>query len=168
LGGVYLIDGVRVIDIKKNIDERGFFAEVARKDWGDFFEDQWLKQVNLTYSYPGIIRAWHRHEKGQIDHFMVLKGSMKIVIYDDRKSSKTKGELNEFVLSGEKLQVIRVPGACWHGTKTVSSEPSISFYFVNNLYDYKNPDEERVPWNSDKIIDSKTGKPYDWNKSPHK
>jgi len=64
--------------------------------------------------------------------------------------------------------VVRIPGTYWHGTKTVGNEPSLTVYFVTKLYDYQNPDEERRPWNDPSIIDPKTGKPFDWNKPPHK
>mgnify|MGYP003300136121 CR=1 FL=1 len=31
------------------------------------------------------------------------------------------------------------------------------------LYNYENPDEERLDWNDPSIIDPTTQKPYDWN-----
>lgn len=167
-GQKFDLDGVQVFDIKKNIDERGFFSEVGRKDWADLFGEQWIVQANLSQSYPGIIRAWHRHARGQIDYFMVLQGSMKIVAYDGDKNSKTYGKMAEVVVGEERLQIARIPGRYWHGTKTVGNKPSLTVYFVNNLYDYKNPDEERRPWNDPSIVDPKTRKAYDWNASPHK
>src|SRR5215210_4914724 len=140
------LEGVQVIDIQKNPDERGFFAEAARKDWYDLFGEQWISQANLSQSYPGIIRAWHRHAREQVDYFMVIQGTMKIVAYDDNKKSLTYQKIVEVVASEERLQLVRIPGHYWHGTKTVSSEPSLAMYFVNNVYDYNNPDEERRPW----------------------
>jgi dTDP-4-dehydrorhamnose 3,5-epimerase len=164
----YELDGIQVMDIKKNPDERGFFAEAARKDWLDLFGEKWISQANLSQSYPGIIRAWHRHARGQIDYFMVLQGAMKIVAYDENEKSKTHGKLVEIVASGERLQIVKVPGHYWHGTKTIGEKPSLIMYFVNNLYDYTSPDEERRPWNDSSIIDPITKQSYDWNKPPHK
>jgi dTDP-4-dehydrorhamnose 3,5-epimerase len=165
---LFELDGVQVIDIKKNPDERGFFAEAARKDWFDLFGDQWVSQANLSQSYPGIIRAWHRHARGQIDYFIVLQGAMKIAAYDDNQVSKTYKRMVEIVASEERLQIVRIPGHYWHGTKTIGNKPSLTMYFVNNLYNNKNPDEERRPWNDSSIIDPKTEKVYDWNALPHK
>ncbi len=71
-------------------------------------------------------------------------------------------------MSGEKLQIVRLPGHYWHGTKTLGHEPSLTIYCENILYDSKRPDEERRPWNDPKIIDPKTKKSYDWNKLPYK
>jgi dTDP-4-dehydrorhamnose 3,5-epimerase len=162
------LDGIQVMDIKKNPDERGFFAEAARKDWLDLFGEKWISQANVSQTYPGIIRAWHRHARGQVDYFMVLQGAIKIVAYDGNEKSRTYGRIVELVASEERLQIVKVPGHYWHGTKTLGDRPSLTMYFVNNLHDYTSPDEERRAWNDSSIIDPKTKKPYDWNKPPHK
>ena len=162
------MEGIQVVDVQKIVDERGFFAEAIRKDWSHLFGEKWISQANISYSYPGIIRAWHRHKRGQIDFFMVLQGSMKIVAYDDNKQSATYGKMVEVVASEERLQIVKIPGHYWHGTKTIGYKPSCTIYFVNNMYDYEAPDEERRPWNDSLIIDPKTKQSYDWNKLPHK
>lgn len=157
-----MLPGVKVFDLKKNIDERGFFIEILRMDWKSFVEDSSIVQVNLSMSLPSAIRAWHRHSRGQVDYICVTKGSLKVCVYDDRKDSKTKGQLNEIVLDSEKPQIIRIPGFYWHGTMCTGKEPSLVVYFVTKLYDYENPDEERRPWDDPSIIDPRTGKPYEW------
>lgn len=164
----YELPGVKTYDIKVLPDERGFFSEALRTDWDDLLADDDIAQANISYSYPGMIRAWHRHNRGQVDYFLVLKGAMKICAYDDRDDSKTKGKLVEVVASEKRLQIVKIPGHYWHGTKTVSSSPSLTVYFVNKTYDYKNPDEERRAWNDSTILDSKTGNIFDWNAPSHK
>ena len=159
-----MLPGVKIYDIKKNVDERGFFAELFRLDWRSFVEDDNIMQVNLSMSYPGIIRAWHRHSMGQVDYICVVKGALKVCAYDDREDSKTKGQLDEIILNSEKIQIVRIPGFYWHGTKCIGDEPSMVLYFVTRLYDYKNPDEERRPWNDPLIINPRTGEQYDWNR----
>ncbi len=167
-----MLEGVKTYELKKFPDERGFFCEILRRDWKDILGEEWIAQTNLSYSYPEIIRAWHRHLRGQVDYFVVAKGAMKICAYDDR----TK-QLNEIIASEHKLEVIRIPGHYWHGTKTIGNEPSLTIYFVTGLYNYKNPDEERRPWNDPTIIpteingkkgDPRVGKPWDWVRPPHK
>lgn len=163
-----MLPGVRLYDIKKFPDERGFFAEILREDWKEFLEDDEVVQANLSFSYPGVIRAWHRHLRGQVDYFIVLRGAMKICAYDDDPTSPTRGELDEIIASSERLQVVRIQGNYWHGMKTLGNEASMTVYAVNRLYDYKNPDEERRPWDDPTIIDPRTKKPFDWNRPPHK
>ncbi len=157
-----------VHDINKMIDERGFFAEIMRSDWKDFLGDDRIAQANLSLSNPGMIRAWHRHKRGQVDYLIVVRGTIKICAFDDKEGSPTKGHLDEIIASEEKPQLVRVPGHYWHGTKTLGVKPSLTVYIVNNLYDVKDPDEERRAWNDPGILDPKTSKPFDWNKPPHK
>jgi len=168
----YPLKGVKTYELNIRPDERGFFAEALRKDWKELLEDKWITQANISYSYPNIVRAWHKHTRGQIDHFLVLKGAMKICAYEEET-----GKMAEIIASGEKPTLVRISGKYLHGTKTVSNEPSLTVYFVTKLYDYQNPDETRRPWNDPKIIpteingkkdDPRVGKPWDWFRPPHK
>ncbi len=168
----YSLEGVKVQEINVLPDERGFFAEALRQDWKDLIEEEWITQANINYSYPNIVRAWHKHERGQVDYFLVLKGAMKICAYEEET-----GKMVEIIASGEKPSIVRIPGKYLHGTKTVSNTPSLTVYFVTRLYDYKNPDEMRRPWNDPTIIpteingkkdDPRVGKSWDWFHPPHK
>lgn len=163
-----MLPGVRSYDLKKLPDERGFFAEALRTDWPELLQGDAIAQTNLSMSYPGMIRAWHRHRRGQVDYFIVVQGALKICAYDDDPASPTRRQLDEVIASAERLQVVRIPGHYWHGTKTISSTPSLTVYLVSRLYDAKNPDEDRRAWNDPTVIDPKGGQPYDWNRAPHK
>jgi dTDP-4-dehydrorhamnose 3,5-epimerase len=166
------LEGVRTFEINLLPDERGFFAEAFRQDWKDLLGDEWITQTNISLSYPNVVRAWHRHERGQVDYFLVLEGAMKICAYEEKS-----GRMAEIIASGQKPTIVRIPGKYLHGTKTVSAEPSLTVYFVTKLYDYKSPDEIRRPWNDQGIIpteingrkdDVRVGKPWDWFSPPHK
>jgi len=167
----FALAGVRENELKLQLDERGFFAEALRKDWSGFV-DEWVAQANLSFSYPGIIRAWHKHLRGQIDYFMVLQGAVKICAYEENT-----GKMVEVVGSARNPTIIRIPGHYQHGTKTIGNEPSLTVYFVNRLYDPDNPDELRRPWNDPGIVpteingnkkDPRVGVPWDWAYPPHK
>ena len=167
-----MLKGIEVKQIKRLSDERGFFTEVMRKDWKALFAEDKIEQANLSVTYPGIIRAWHRHMRGQTDYFIVLKGTIKICAYNE----KTK-ELNEIISTSKDMQIVRVPGQYWHGFKAIGDEPATLLYFTTKLYDYSNPDEERRTWNDPTIKpktingkedDPRINKPWDWNHPPHK
>jgi dTDP-4-dehydrorhamnose 3,5-epimerase len=167
-----VLKGIIIKKIDRIIDERGYFTEIMRNDWKELFGEDKIVQVNHSFTYPNIVRAWHRHLRGQVDYFLVLKGTAKISAYDDES-----GELDEIVSSGMNLQIVRIPGSYWHGFKALGNEPLMLVYFTTNLYDLKNPDEERRAWNDQTIIpklingkknDSRVGKPWDWNLPPNK
>jgi len=166
-----MLKGIEIKPLKKFADERGVFAEIMRNDWKGVFQEE-VVQANFSVSYPGIVRAWHRHMRGQVDYFVVLKGALKICAYDD----ETK-ELDEIISTGEKLQVVRIPGHYWHGFKVVGDERAYLVYFVNRLYDYENPDEERRAWNDPTLVpkiingradEDRCNKPWDWFYLPYK
>ena len=163
-----MLQGVKIREIAKFPDERGSFAEIFRDDWADFIEGDKILQANLSYSYPGMIRAWHRHHRGQVDYFITVRGATKICAYDDRPDSPTRGQMDEIISSEEKVQCVRIPGVYYHGFKSVGYESALVVYLTTRMYDYKNPDEERRDWNDPTILNPKTKKPYDWNAPPHK
>ncbi len=167
-----MLNGIIIKPIKRLQDERGFFTEIMRKDWKDLFGNDSIAQANLSLTFPGIIRAWHKHVKGQTDYFIALKGTIKICAYDEKTE-----ELNEIISSGQNLQAVRMPGHYWHGFKALGNEPALLLYFTTRLYDYNSPDEERRPWNDPTLVpksingkkhDPRVGKPWDWNQPPHK
>ena len=153
-----MISGVEVRSLQVNTDERGHLVEVYREDWDEYGVSPEMSYYSMTY--PGIIRAWHRHLNGQIDHFVCPQGRIKIGIYDDRNDSPTRGELDTFVIGEHNQQLIRIPGDCWHGFKAIGDEPSLLINYPTELYDYKEPDEVRLPYDTDKI-------PLDWEEPPH-
>ena len=167
-----MLQGIRIRPIRRLSDERGFFTEVMRKDWKELFGEDTIAQANFSFTYPDVIRAWHRHVRGQVDYFLALRGLIKICAFDDNT-----GEVNEVISSGLDLQVVRMPGHYWHGFKALGDEPAMLLYFTTNLYDATNPDEERRPWNDPALIpkivngkkdDARVGKPWDWNTLPNK
>lgn len=166
-----MLQGITIKPLKTHNDERGFFTEIFSANWKDIFRDD-IVQANMSITYPGIIRAWHKHERGQVDYFIITKGAAKICVYDEKRE-----ELNEIISTDKNIQVVRVPGNYWHGFKAISNEPTTMIYFVSKLYDPKNPDEIRRPWNDQKIIprkindridDPRCNKPWDWLAPPYK
>jgi len=170
----YPLAGVRTFDLSVLPDERGFFAEAMRQNWTDIIGEP-VVQANLSFTYMDIVRAWHRHLRGQVDVFLVLGGALKICAYDE----DTRG-LAEVIASAQKPMLVRVPGNYWHGFSSIATGAAggaLLMYFVNRLYDAKDPDEERRPWNDPAIVpaeingnknDPRVGRPWDWFYPPHR
>lgn len=152
------IHDVQVRELQVNADERGRLAEIFREDWPEYDIDPAMAYYSMTD--PDIIRAWHRHLEGQIDHFVCPTGRVKVAIYDDRDDSPTQGELDEIVIGEHVQRVVRIPGDCWHGFKAISDDPAMLINFPTELYDYDDPDEVRLPYDTDEI-------PLDWEEPPH-
>ena len=173
-GGHEMLPDIKIYDLKRLDDNRGFFCELLRLDWLGFLGHDEIMQTSLSLNYPDVIKAWHRHSRGQIDYITPIQGSIRVCVYDDRNDSITKGHLTEIFLDEKKPQVIRVPGYYWHGIMVTSELPSMILYFVTKLYNYNDPDEERRPWNDTNIVpksinenvnDMRVNKPWAWEPS---
>ena len=146
-----MIQGVEVKQLTRNADERGFLMEIIRKDDPIFTK---FGQCYVSMNYPGVVRAWHYHEK-QDDFFVVVKGMIKVGLYDMREGSPTRGEVSEYYLGDNNNIVLKIPVGVAHGYKTVGVEPSLLVNFPSEMYDREEPDEHRLPWDTDQI-------PFDW------
>lgn len=146
-----MINGVRTKKLNVLPDERGRLMEIFRCD-DDVFKK--FGQVYMTSAYPGIIKAWHYHKK-QTDNFAVLHGMVKIVLYDARKDSPTFKEVNEFFAGTHNPTLITVPPFVYHGFKCVSDYEALLVNVPTEPYNYKEPDEFRLPYDTKEI-------PYTW------
>jgi dTDP-4-dehydrorhamnose 3,5-epimerase len=150
-----MIEGVVTKQLKQIADERGWLVEIMRSDWEQF---QKFGQAYITAAYPQVVKAWHMHKK-QTDNITCIKGMIKLVLYDNREKSKTKNEINEFIIGERNLLTVKIPPEVWHGFKTVTEEYALILNVPTELYNYKKPDEYRLPPDTEKI-------PYDWKLAP--
>jgi dTDP-4-dehydrorhamnose 3,5-epimerase len=146
-----MIEGVKVKRLKVIADERGLLMEMMRDD-DEFFQK--FGQVYLSVVYPGVVKGWHYHKK-QTDHFVFVKGMAKVVLYDDREGSRTRGEVNEFFMGEHNPILLVIPPFVLHGMKGIGSEPAYLVNTPTEHYIYDHPDEFRVPPHSPEV-------PYNW------
>lgn len=143
-----MISGVKIKQLKFFPDDRGFFTEVF-KETADDFKIQ-IKQTSYTETYPGVIKAFHWH-KIQWDLWFVVKGMAEAVLHDMRKDSPTYKE-TQVIFAGERNPlVIFIPPFVAHGYRVLGNEKVGLFYHTTECYDPKNPDEERIPYDSPEI-----------------
>jgi len=148
-----VIDGVKVKRLSVIPDERGRLMEMLRSDDALFKK---FGQAYLTTAYPGAVKGWHYH-KIQYDHFIVVKGMMKIVLYDARQESPTHGVVNEYFMGEHNPMLLQIPPYVYHGFKCISDQEAFVINLPTELYRYDAPDEFRVPPDDPSI-------PYDWSR----
>ena len=146
-----MIEGVKIKKLKVIPDERGRLMEMLRAD-----DDLYIRfgQVYMTTAHPGAVKAWHYHKK-QVDNFVVVKGMMKVVLYDSRAGSPTYKEINEFFMGEHNPILLQIPAYIYHGFKCISESEAIVINCPTEVYNYQEPDEFRVPPHGGEI-------PYDW------
>ena len=151
-----MIDGVKLIDLKQNLDDRGELYEVLH--------DYDITKFGQTYIVKnwqvGTVRAFHRHQK-LVDYFHVVNGTAKFVLLgtDYTKFDQSMIDLiwrgvpggehfwkQEFILSSCKPQTLVVPPGIFHGWQSLE-EDTILLSTGSEVYDQDKPDEERIPYN---------------------
>ena len=148
-----MIDGVKIKKLKVIPDERGRLMEMFRAD-DEFFEK--FGQVYVTTTYPGVVKAWHKHEK-QADNMACVAGMVKLALYDARTGSSTRGQIDQLYMGVHNPILIHIPAGIYHGWMCVSDTESMVVNAPTEMYDYKNPDEQRLDPHGGEI-------PYDWKR----
>lgn len=146
-----MIAGVMVKVLERYPDERGFFEEMIRVS-DDFFSEG-FGQISHSFMLAGVVKAWHVH-KTQIDWWYVVRGRLKAALYDNRPTSATYKEVNEFVLGSQvpDNKIIKIPAGVAHGLKVIEG-PADLVYVTSGIY--SKDEEGRIPYNDPSIG-------YDW------
>tara|TARA_B100000401_G_C52805284_1_gene720813 strand:- start:2068 stop:2517 length:450 start_codon:yes stop_codon:yes gene_type:complete len=145
-----MIDGIIIKDLKKIADERGAIFHMLKKSDTNFSK---FGEIYFATAYPGVIKGWHLHTK-QEQNYAVIKGMIKLVLYDDRQDSKTKGELMELFLGDHNYKIVKIPPGIINGWKNIGTKEAI----LANCSDLEHEKDEmkRIDPFSNKI-------PYKWD-----
>lgn len=116
-----MIDGVKVIALKKICDERGMIMHML-KCTDPHFEQ--FGEIYFSTAYPGVIKGWHEHTK-QVQFYAVAQGMIKLVLYDNRTTSPTYRELMELFIGEDNYQLVRIPTGVINGYKAIGAKTAI-------------------------------------------
>jgi dTDP-4-dehydrorhamnose 3,5-epimerase len=144
-----MIDGVKVVPLRKIPDERGAVFHFLKKTDPHFTA---FGEVYFSCGYPGVIKAWHIHKEMTLNNVCVV-GMIKLVIYDCRDDSPTKGELMEIHIGEQNYALVQIPPLVANGYKAFGDKMAIISNCASMVHD---PDELIYidPLNNDI--------PYDW------
>ena len=147
-----MIQGINIHPLKQLKDDRGKIMHMMRND-SDFFKnfgEIYFSTVNQNY-----IKAWHLHKENTLN-YVCIHGKVKLVLFDDRKESKTFNQHQEIILSPDNYFLVTIPPGIWNGFKGLSAPDAI----IANLIDNPHNDNEmtRLPHDDTKFN-------YSWTKS---
>ena len=126
------IIGVEIRPIKKYIDERGWLAEIFRKD-------EMNKSLLPVMSYfsmtsPGITRGPHEHV-GQTDYFCFIGPSnFKVTLWDNRKKSSTFQGKIQVIVGEDSPSIVIVPEGVVHAYQNVGGKDGAVINCPNRLF----------------------------------
>lgn len=145
------IEGIIIKQLKRINNERGSLLEIQHRN-DDLFIG--FGQSYATETNPYVIKGWYLHHK-QIDQIIVLKGCIKLVLYDVRPGSLSIGTIQEIMISANNSCLIQIPPGVWHSFQAFSNEILLLLHLNSEPYDFNHPDEDRLNINNNLI-------PYHW------
>jgi dTDP-4-dehydrorhamnose 3,5-epimerase len=148
------IEGVVIKPLKQIPDERGKVMHMLRADDPEFEK---FGEIYFSVVYPGVIKGWHLH-KSMTLNYTVVSGMIKLVLYDSRENSPTKGNLQEIFLGQDNYCLVKIPKGIINGVKGIGQKPAIIANCATEPHDPK--EITRIdPLNNDI--------PYDWQIKHH-
>ena len=148
--GVPQIDGVKIVPLRQIIDERGKIMHMLKRTDPHFIE---FGEIYFSCAWPGVVKAWHIHTTMTVNN-AVLSGRAKLVMYDLRPDSPTRGTLQEVFFGEDNHCLVQIPPGIANGYKAYGDKLVI---LANCGTEPHRPDEMlRMPYNTPEI-------PYDWD-----
>lgn len=144
-----MIDGVKITPLRQIHDERGKVMHML-KTTDEHFDK--FGEIYFSCVYPDVVKAWHLHQTMTLN-YAVPVGRIKFVLYDDRPSSPTKGEVQELILGPDNYLLVTVPPLVWNGFKGLGTEMSLVANCASIPHD---------PHEISRVDPDNNSIPYDW------
>ena len=139
-----LLNGVKLIQIKNFQDSHGILSVLVSQGRSDAPNAKEIGEVYLV-SVPrsNTTRASHKH-KHLDEFFVIIEGSAKFFLLDDRKDSSTYGKKESFTLNSETGNALFIPRGIYHAFVTLTDNTKC-LAISNRPFDQKNPDVYKIP-----------------------
>ncbi len=144
-----MIDGVQIVPLARIPDERGTVFHMLRRTDAHFQE---FGEIYFSSVYRNAIKGWHRHREMTLNYACIV-GRIKLVLFDDRETSSTRGEVVERFLGPDDYALVVIPPGVWNGFKGMSDPYAIVANCSTHPHD---------PARTDRLDPLGGAIPYDW------
>jgi dTDP-4-dehydrorhamnose 3,5-epimerase len=144
-----VISGVQVVPLRRIPDERGTVFHMLKATDPHF---QQFGEIYFSSVYRGVVKGWHRHREMTLNYACVY-GRVKLVLYDERPDSDTRGELQELFLGPDHYALVVIPPLVWNGFKGMSDPFALMANCCTHPHD---------PARSERHDPTRSSIPYDW------
>jgi dTDP-4-dehydrorhamnose 3,5-epimerase len=150
MGSSSVINDVVITQLRQINDERGSILHMLRSDASEFTK---FGECYFSEILPGAVKAWKRHS-AQTQNITVPVGRVRLVIYDDRSLSDSRGNFAVINLGRPDAYLrVQIPPGLWYGFQCLNQIPALLANCADMPHD---PSESEVlPLDSDNI-------PYKW------
>jgi dTDP-4-dehydrorhamnose 3,5-epimerase len=142
-----MIDGVKIIPLRQIVDERGKIMHMLKATDPHFIR---FGEIYFSCAWPGVIKGWHVHRSMTVNN-AVISGRVKLVLYDLREGSPTRGELQEVFLGEDNYCLVQIPPGVANGYKTYGDKMAILANCATEPHDpteiaYMDPQTADIPY----------------------
>ena len=145
-----MIEGLLVVPLRRIPDERGTVFHMLRSSDPHF---RGFGEIYFSSVYRDAIKGWHRHADMTLNYPCVF-GRVKLVVFDDRDGSSTRGEVVEIFLGPENYSLVVIPPGLWNGFKGMA-EVSMMANCCTHEHD---------PSRSERVDPYSKDFPYNWSR----
>jgi len=149
-----MIEGVKVVPLGRIPDERGTVMHMLRATDPHFIR---FGEIYFSTVYRDVVKGWHRHREMTLNYACVF-GRIKLVLYDEREGSPSRGELQELFLGPDNHALVIVPPEVWNGFKGLNDPFAIVANCCTHAHD---------PSRSTRLDPFQNHIPYDWSVRHH-
>lgn len=144
------IEGVKLKPIHDLVDARGTLQHMVRADDTEFFSG--FGEIYFSSSNPGIVKGWHRQSM-QTNLLSCIQGRLRLVLFDDREGSATRGKVQVVEFGDGHRTLVRVPPGVVYGWKNDTDQPALLANCTDRPHD---------PASAEKIDPASGRIPYVW------
>lgn len=148
-----MIEGVLKVALTRIPDERGTVHHMLKRTDPHFAG---FGEIYFTTIYRDVVKGWHRHREMTLS-YAVPVGRIKLVLYDDRPGSTTRGTVEEHFLGPDDYSLVQIPPGVWNGFKGMAE-----LALVANCCTHPHD-----PSRSDRLDPFDNDLPYDWSLRHH-
>jgi dTDP-4-dehydrorhamnose 3,5-epimerase len=146
------IHDVLLTPLRQIQDDRGSVMHMLRATDPHF---SGFGEIYFSTVKQGAVKAWKRHRQMTLNLACPV-GEVRLVVYDDRESSPTRGIAEELVLGAGNYQLVTIPPLLWTGFTGLSAGPSLVANCASLPHD---------PVEADRLNAYDPSIPYAWPKS---
>ena len=145
-----MIEGVKVIPLRQIPDERGKIMHMLKETDPHFIR---FGEIYFSCAWPGVVKGWHVHQRMTVNNAVIV-GRAKLVLYDGRLASPTKGDIMELFIGEDNYCLVQIPPGIANGYKAYGDKLVIMANCATEPHD---PAEISYIDSVDNDI------PYDWS-----
>jgi dTDP-4-dehydrorhamnose 3,5-epimerase len=141
------IEGVTLLPLRRLEDERGAVLHMLRADAAHF---QGFGEIYFSTVHPGAVKAWRRHRRMTLQ-VAVPVGTVRLVLYDDRPASSTRGLLQELETGERDYRLVIVPPEIWYGFQGIGEATALIANCASHPHDESeverlDPETDALPY----------------------